>query len=364
MKRLLRCCRQHDEQYILHALGLFFAYRGRKYRPCPQTAASPFPRVFVDDKPTGVRLWIEQATQYLCTEAKKRIRKEITGHCDDAQAALMESGLSREAAETRVLEELGDPLQANKAFQKTYLTSAQERYMARVFEFGQTQYQLLHLVIMFSCSLALIESFLALAKVLGWFEFEITRFVYMVGIDFVQLRQASVGKFNDKIEQRYIVRIKRPLERRSTWLLFAGFACLYSLLETQVAPKDSLLYLLVVVVPFLYGTVHRAMIRDMVARLPNAPRLRTLIMSVHGAALFTLALAAIWFFRWRIMMAGDLVSYSKIDSELVVMGQALPILIGLLWFGGHALVGAFFVSKCHGPQKATVKREPEEERPA
>ena len=119
MKRLLRCCRQHDEQYILHALGLFFAYRGRKYRPCPQTAASPFPRVFVDDKPTGVRLWIEQATQYLCTEAKKRIRKEITGHCDDAQAALMESGLSREAAETRVLEELGDPLQANKAFQKT-----------------------------------------------------------------------------------------------------------------------------------------------------------------------------------------------------------------------------------------------------
>lgn len=137
MKQLLRCCGLHDEKYIFHALGLFFARRGRQYKLCPEIAAVQFPKAIPEEKPTGIPLWIAQATQYLCADAKKRIRKEITSHCEDAQAALKESGLSLEEAEMRVLEELGDPLQANKAFQKTYLTSSQERYMARVSEFDK-----------------------------------------------------------------------------------------------------------------------------------------------------------------------------------------------------------------------------------
>jgi hypothetical protein len=364
MKRLLRCCRLHDEQYILHVLGLFFAYRGRKYKQCPQTAASPFPRVIVDDRPTGVRLWIAQATQYLCADAKKRIRKEITGHCQDAQAAFMESGLSREEAGARVLEDLGDPLQANAAFQKTYMTSAQERYMARVSQLGKTQYQVLYLSIFISCFVMLLESALLISKLFGWFEATPYMLYELPGFSLCFLVYARLGIFNEKNEQRYRDSIRAPIERKITWILFGLAACLYCLLTTWIAPERSVLPCLAVVVPFLYGIVHRAVIRDIVAFLSNSPRARKYVMLGYSAVLFSLAPATALFFYWIVGLELLDRNYRATYAFSVLFGMAIPTVLGLLWFGGHALTGAFFVSKCSGRRTVPANEDPEEERPA
>ncbi len=352
-------------------LGRFFALRGRTYKYYAHTVDSTLPdpmlelsqtamdtAVVLTRAPSGVRQWISQATVGLCDEAKKRIATEIAAHCLDGLSALEGSGLTREAAAAQVLEGLGDPVQANGAFHKTYLTSRQERYMARVMTVGQTQYQVLYEVIVVSCFWVVAESAVTVARAFGLFNVDMFLFTSALLISPLHLLQTSRGRFNDKVEQRHLDRVRRPLERKTTWLLFVLFACLYARLEMQADPKDSLVWLVAVVVPFLYGTLHRSLIRGIVTRLPNMPHARINLMFAYSGLLFSLTVAATAYFI-RIVRLGAIESHRPdLYPFCVVFGEALPIVLGLLWFGGHALVGAFFVGKARPVEIVRPATEP------
>jgi hypothetical protein len=62
-------------------------------------------------------------------------------------------------------------------------------------------------------------------------------------------------------------------------------------------------------------------------------------------------------FLWLRTLPVDLLNYHAYGystRNMILYEQALPIVVGWLWFGGHALVGAFFVSKCNSPHTAPV----------
>ncbi len=379
MKHLMRCCRVHSDKRILRVLGRFFAYRGRKYTPCPQAAASRFPRQIVVHQPTAVEFWILLATQNLCADAKGRIQTEITAHCLDAQAVLMESGLSRERALAQVLEGLGDPVQANAAFQKTYLTSWQERFVARVSHAGPTHHQVLFTAISCCCVCGFVEAVLFLGRTLRWFDidasharlfsYDLTLFLLFQERFAPGFRQFSGWAGRHEIEEtrRWELHLGHLLDRNATWVLFALFCCLYAFLETRLDPTESFLGFIVIIVPFLYGAVHRAVIRDIIVFLPNAPRARKFLMFGYGGTLLGLALAVTRFLQW--LSALDNGEFHRHASHAAGPGDSLvvrvaPVVIGLLWFGGHALVGAFFVGKAQAPRTGPLERVPQEEGPA
>ncbi len=361
MKRLLRCCRQHDEQYILHALGLFFAYRGRTYNTYLRAAPSPLARAYVKGKLlNGVRLWVTQATQNLCVDAQKRIRKEITAHCQDALESLEELGLLLEEAETRVLEELGDPTVANRAFQKTYLTPAQERYVARISSPSPTYYQTLGMAMVFACVCASLEALFFLSRNLGWFDVSTPGNIMMAFMTMCLLFQVRFRfRFEIYATRKWEFWFKARLVHARSWILFALLTCLYGYMEAKMRPQKYFFCCIFIVVLPLYWSIHRGIIRDIFVSFPRSPRARTCLMLGYSSFVFGLMLAVILLFRWTVQVGRE-----DYEPEVGFIYQAIPTVVALFWFGCHALVGAYFVSKCNVPQTKAVEREPQEEDPA
>jgi hypothetical protein len=109
---------------------------------------------------------------------------------------------------------------------------------------------------------------------------------------------------------------------------------------------------------FLYGAVHRAVIRDIVTLLPAWPRARTHLMLGYGAILLGLVPVTIVCFRWIAALGPTGGRHDAVYPLALYVEQALPLVIGLLWFGGHALMGAFFVGKAKPVEMARPATEP------
>jgi hypothetical protein len=264
MKFLLRSCQLHDEKYIAHVLGRFFAYRGRKYRPYRRTVADPFANTIIKYHVSGLNRWISRATENLCADARERIRAEITGHCQDALIALMGSGRPQGQARVWVLEGLGDPVQANAAFQKTYLTSWQERFMARMSEVQPTHFQVLCTAILFVCIPTLFGPILALARAWGWID-RVEYFATCSTLAFCLPTQIVCGLFavhlgrfrsvaagsNPKTATPWERLARRTVQRITPWALFALLLCLYVFWKLGLTFEESLLSCMTPSIPFL-----------------------------------------------------------------------------------------------------------------
>ena len=73
--------------------------------------------------------WLVFATMDLAVPARERIKAEIKAHYADSVALHLAQGRSQTDAENRALAELGDFKTAAKAFQKRYLTRAEESWL-------------------------------------------------------------------------------------------------------------------------------------------------------------------------------------------------------------------------------------------
>ena len=71
--------------------------------------------------------WLASATLNLALSERQRIYEEISAHVRDARDHLLEQGLSELDAETRAIQDLGDPRVARAAFLRTCYTVSDEQ---------------------------------------------------------------------------------------------------------------------------------------------------------------------------------------------------------------------------------------------
>ncbi|GMW03021.1 MAG: hypothetical protein AMXMBFR84_41570 [Candidatus Hydrogenedentota bacterium] len=76
--------------------------------------------------------WLATATRGLCDEACARIRSEVQGHVFEAYESQIEAGSTPLAAVNATIVSLGDPNQANRKYEKVYLTRREEKVLAKV----------------------------------------------------------------------------------------------------------------------------------------------------------------------------------------------------------------------------------------
>ena len=80
----------------------------------------------------AVENWLASATLNLALSERQRIYEEISAHVRQARDHLLEQGLSAVDAETRAIEDLGDPRAARAAFQRTCYTLTDETRLERL----------------------------------------------------------------------------------------------------------------------------------------------------------------------------------------------------------------------------------------
>jgi hypothetical protein len=80
-------------------------------------------------KVTNVSEWLEIATVGIAADGKERITREIKTHYCEAVEAHLKQGKSEQVAQTKALEELGDPWAAARRFRKKHLSGAEQKFL-------------------------------------------------------------------------------------------------------------------------------------------------------------------------------------------------------------------------------------------
>jgi hypothetical protein len=78
---------------------------------------------------TELNGWLEKATRRLSKDSAAKVRAEIEEHYESAREAEISCGASMEEASRIALRQLGDPREANCAYRKVLLTSAEARLL-------------------------------------------------------------------------------------------------------------------------------------------------------------------------------------------------------------------------------------------
>jgi len=69
-----------------------------------------------------IQWWLDEATAYLCDEAKALVHEEVYAHYQDAVDDALHAGKPQREAHVHALAMLGHPDRANKRYRKTYVT--------------------------------------------------------------------------------------------------------------------------------------------------------------------------------------------------------------------------------------------------
>lgn len=83
---------------------------------------------------TDLLAWLQVATEGLSTDARARVRQEITDHFHQALDDGLHAGLAAHAAAQKAVEDLGSPEAARRAFRRTCLTHWQAYLLRRLID--------------------------------------------------------------------------------------------------------------------------------------------------------------------------------------------------------------------------------------